>query len=187
MQHKLITSPIQEPLTLTEVKLHLRIDSEDEDFLLASLISAAREHCENFTGRQFITATYEQYLNYFPREIVLPKSPLQTITSIKYTDENGILQTLAASYYSVIDLNPGRITLAYGQQWPSTRCDYNTVIVKYVAGYGSNPNNVPASIREAMKLLIGNWYENRESVVVGTIVTKLPDAVEALLWANRMF
>jgi hypothetical protein len=60
------------------------------------------------------------------------------------------------------------------------------VIVKFDCGYGGQ-SAVPATLKEAMKLLIGTWYENRESVVVGTIVAKLPDAVESLLWSNRMF
>jgi uncharacterized phage protein (predicted DNA packaging) len=39
-----------EPLTLSEAKIHLRVDGEDEDALISSLITASREVVENYTG-----------------------------------------------------------------------------------------------------------------------------------------
>lgn len=44
-----------------------------------------------------------------------------------------------------------------------------------------NTTGIPASILHAMKLLIGHFYENREETIVGTVISKVPMAVEALL------
>jgi uncharacterized phiE125 gp8 family phage protein len=102
------------------------------------------------------------------------------VTSITYTDENGVSQTWAASLY-LVDPAGGRIQPAYGQVYPSTRAGIlNAVAVRFVAGYGAAATAVPENLRHAMKLLIGHWFLHRESVTPETM-TELPHAVEALL------
>jgi uncharacterized phiE125 gp8 family phage protein len=116
-------------------------------------------------------------------EILVPRPPLISVSSITYVDGNGTTQTLSAAAYKVdTDSEPGRITPAYGYCWPTTRAEINAIAITYVAGYATRAA-VPASIKQAMLLLIGHWYENREAVgqVGGTVAM----AVESLLWSQR--
>lgn len=187
-------APTVEPITLDEAKLHLRVDDPSEDALIESLITAAREQAEEFTRRQLCTATWRMKLDWFPcdpnefgrSEIVLPKPPLQSVTSITYVDADGATQTLSSSLYTVdTSSEPARLVPAYGEVWPTPRSQADSVTVTFVAGYGA-ASAVPASVKAAMKLLIGHLYENRQSVVTGTITASLP-VTESLLNPYRIF
>lgn len=181
--------PTQEPVTLVDMKAHLRVDGNEEDDLLRGYVVAARRLAETITKRRFITQTIRVDLDGFPDgEIVIHESPLQSVSSITYTDTSGNSQTLSSSLYQVnARTEPGRIAPAYQQIWPSTRCDdYNAVTVTAVVGYGATPDTVPQGIRLAIKLLAANFYENREPVAVGTVVNEIPLALEPLLWQHRV-
>lgn len=182
MSYRVTVQPATEPLTLAEAKLHCRVDGTDEDSLIESLIVAARAHCEAVTHRQFVTATYEMTLDAFPdADIALPCPPLRSVTGITYVDGSGVTRTVSTSVYNVDTVRePGRVTLAYGETWPTTRLEPNAVRVTFAAGYGE-PASVPPGIVAAMKLIVGHLYMNREAVNVGNIVNELPMAVDALL------
>jgi len=187
----LTTAPAVEPLTQTEVKNYLRVDSDitEDDALITALIVAARRYCETFTRRAFITQTWTMYLDRFPANrwyITLPKSPLQSVTSIKYYDIDGTLQTWSSSKYEVdsSDTIPARVSLAESETWPSTRVQANSVQILFIGGYGAAAA-VPDTIKSAMYLLVGHWYENREAVTLAGTPKEVPMAVDALLWAER--
>jgi len=184
-------APTSEPITTAEAKLHLRVSSDytDDDAYIDSLIAAARHYVETATNRQLVNATWDQRMDAFPPEIVLRRAKGQSITSIAYIDENGASQTLSASVYQS-DLNsvPGRIKPAYGESWPDTRVgDYSAVTVTFVAGYGATAASVPNTIKQAILLLVGQWYENREPVVTGTIATRIPLTVENIIAVHKVF
>lgn len=184
----LVTAPASEPVTLTEAKLHVRQDGTADDTPITSLITAAREHCENETRRAFITQTWKLTLDGFPDSgvIRIPRPNLLTVTGITYVDDDGVTQTLAANQYTVItDTLPGEIHEAYDVDWPTTRAVPNAVAVTFTCGYGATAASVPGPIKSAMLLAIGHWYTNRESVVTGTIATELPMAVDSLLGPYR--
>lgn len=181
---KLITAPASEPLTLAEAKLHLRVDVADDDTLITALIVAARQYCESVLWRALMPQTWEFYLDEWPcdDEIELPKPPLQSVTSVKYTNSVGATTTMSAGDYTVDTASePGRVVLNYGTWWPTvTLATANPIAIRYVCGY-ADAVHVPETIKAAMKLLIGHLYENREAVVAGLIVTSVPLAVESLL------
>ena len=192
MALKLITAPATEPVTTSEAKSHLRVDTTADDTLIGTLITAARQHVENHLRRALITQTWELVTDAFPvgDVIRLPLPPLVSVTSIKYTDEDGNESTLSSAAYVVdTDSTKGRVVLKSGETWPSdTLAAANGVRVRYVAGYGE-ASAVPRPIRQAILLLIGTLYENRESVLVaqGVTVAQLPFGVEALLMPYRIF
>lgn len=164
----LITAPTNEPLTLIEVKDHLwakeQRDKTDtsQDPYFDRLITAARQIFEDRTNRQVITATWELKLTRFPigcRQLLIPKAPLQSVTSVTYSDTSGESQTLASSKYDVVTSEePGYIELAYGESWPSTRREANAVVVRFVAGYGAL-TAVPQNVKFAM-LGIVEWLND---------------------------
>lgn len=180
------TPPASEPITTAEAKSHLRVDISDDDTLIDSLVTAARVHVENITRRQLITATWVESFDCFPDNrycpIYLSKPPLASVSSIEYVDTDGNTTTWSSSNYRVDTASqPGRITPAYNEDWPTDVRDVtNAVSITYVAGYGS-ATDVPGPIRSAILLLVAHWYENREAVVIGATVKELPIAVDHLL------
>lgn len=192
MALKLITAPATEPVTSTEAKSQLRVDTTADDTLIGTLITAARAHVENHLRRALITQTWELVLDAFPvgNTLRLPLPPLVSVTSIKYTDEDGNEGTFSSSAYEVdTDSTVGRVRLKSGETWPSeTLAAVNGVRVRYVAGYGA-ASAVPQPIKQAILLLIGTLYENREGTLVaqGVTVMDLPFGVEALLMPYRVF
>jgi len=182
----LFTPPDDEPVSLAEAKLHLRETGIDQDGRIVSLIKAARQYVEVYLWRTLIETEFDWYLDCFPAEFLVPRPPLISVTSIKYVDTAGVEQTLSASLYRVDTASePARIAPAYGEVWPSIREINNAVVVRFKAGYGDGPGDVPESIRQAMLLLIGTMYERRETDIVGAAATVIPFGAVALLAPYR--
>lgn len=185
-----VTGPAREPLSIEDAKEHLRIDQNDEDVWLLDAIKAVRQRAEGMLGRALISQTLEVALSGWPatRVIALPRPPLVSVTSVKYFNEADAEATLAASNY-IVDTRttPGRLVLKSTMSWPATVLrEVNGVIIRYVAGYGELASDVPAEIRAALKLWLGEMYENRENSAAGGLVT-VPNAAEKLLLKWRVF
>ena len=184
-----ITPPADEPITATEAKaspsLRLSVATDDTD--ITALIKTARLMAETHTMHALVTQTLELVLDGFPDGgIVVPMPPLQSVTSIKYIDEDGVQQTLSALLYSV-DTNtvPGLITPAYGESWPATRDEINAVRVRFVAGFGA-ASDVPEDIKSWIKITVGTMYDNPQGLVVGQTVASVPSRyIDALLHNYR--
>lgn len=187
MPTRLITAPLEEPVTLAQAKAHLRKTTSEEDAQIMAKIFAAREHAETFTRRALVTQTWELLLDRFPsgREIELPFPPLQSVTSVKYLDTNAAEQTFAAASYHVDAAStPGRVVLASTASWPSTAERPNAVTVRFVAGYGGMAA-VPFTMKAAILLLVGHLFEHREENQ-DFPVHAMPLGVERLLWSDRI-
>ena len=155
MPLQLVTPPAEEPVSLIDAKLHLRVDFDEDDTLIASLITAARLAAETLTGRQFTTARWKMVLDSFPgpslmgvpagqpftlpgHAILLPKCPVQSVVSINYLDMGAVLQTMPAATYTVDNAcEPARITPVFGQIWPICLPQIGAVSVIFDAGYGT--------------------------------------------------
>jgi uncharacterized phiE125 gp8 family phage protein len=188
MEFAITVQPTVEPLTADDLRTHLRDEFADTD-LLESLITAAREYAEQETGRAFLEQTIEVTLDGFPADkdyIQLPRTNLISVTSIVYVDEDGVTQTLSSGDYSADTTSvPSRIILGYDKSWPSTRCQRKAVTITCVMGFGDEAADVPESLKAAMRLLIGDLWENREGKIVGTIQSDNP-TVELLLWKHKV-
>ena len=179
---KVSTQPASEPISLTEAKLYLRVDTTADDALITALITAARETVERYTSRALVTQTITQVLDCFPGfGFRLAVHPVASITSISYKDANGDTQTLASSIYMLDNYDmPNAVVLKANQQFPSTYDETNAITVVYVAGEAAG--NVPKAILQAMYLTIADFYENRTDYV-----KRLPTAAEYLLDQFRVF
>lgn len=156
---------------------------------LSALIVVAREVAEGWLNRSLLTTTWRLTLDRFPcwpDDIIrLPRPNLISVEDITYLDWSGGVQTLDPTLYSVDTGSlPGRITRNYARVFPPTLPQHNAVTIDYTAGYGATRDLVPQSIRHGMLLLIGELYENRESLNVGNIVNELP-ALKRLWWLHR--
>lgn len=186
------TKPAGYPVSLEEIKDHLKISYTEEDYLLTIFIGAATEYAESITRRALMSRSFDYYLDEFPEHccIELPMPALQSVTSIKYYDTSNVLQTLSSSKYQVdIKNEPGRIVLTEGEIWPSTKTRKpNAVEIRYVAGY-PHRGEIPKTIKTAILLTVGHWFENRESVVVGPTGLRIKDvplSANFLLDQNRV-
>lgn len=183
----LITPPATEPVSLAEAKLHCRVDSAAEDTLITALITAARQHVEEITSRALITQTWELRLDAWPRLLYLPRPPLLSITSVSYTNDANNTTVLSAAAYALrIGTEPGCV-LFDGALLPNnvTLANLAAVKVRYTAGYGAAASAVPKPLFQALLLLIGHWYANREAVAAGNL-GPLPLAVDSLLAPFRV-
>ena len=175
------TDPTEEPVSVVQLRGHLREDSTDQDDQITSYIQAAREELEERTRRGFVTQSWTLKLPCFSDSIILPRAPLQSVTSITYIDEDGASQTLASDQYTVLASTlPGRIIPAYDVTYPTHRAQTDAITIEYVVGYGA-ASSVPERIKQAIRLLAAHWYENREAVITGTTAALVPLAVERLV------
>jgi uncharacterized phiE125 gp8 family phage protein len=162
-----VVRPILEPVSLAELKLHLRIDHSDEDELLNAVLLTARERVEDFTGRALLTQTHDICLNDWPDGdyIELPYGNLQSVTSVKYKATDGTETTLTVTTDYLVETNKenrGRIVLPYGESWPSdTLYPSNPITIRFVCGW-TKASDVPYSIKAAIKLLAADYYNMRE-------------------------
>ena len=187
------TGPAVEPLTVAEAKLHLRVDTTEDDTYIGTLITAAREWVENYLDRTLITTQLILRAAEFPtEELELPRPPMvasgtATAVVITYTLADTTTATLSTALYRVDRTStPGNVAPIINGTWPSDVIeDANAVAVTYWAGYGPTSASVPATIRHACLMLIGHWYDRRSAVLTGTISKPIEFAVESLLASNN--
>ena len=185
---RLVTGPTVEPVSLAEAKVHCRVDITDDDAYITGLITAARSRLETIARPQLamITQTWELLLDDWPwgDTVELRPYPLQSVTSVKYTDSAGAETTYSAGNYLVDAYSePGRLRLKTGSSWPSaTLRELNGVAIRFVAGFGAAGTAVDMQLRQAILLLVAHWYEIREPVLTtGAQAVSMPFTVDALM------
>ena len=187
MRYRRTVEPTIEPVTLEDFKVHARVDYDDQDAVIENQIKAARLFCEEYLQRSFITTTWALTMDAFPcHAIELQRANLIAVSSVTYVDTNGNTQTWDAANYRVDAYSePPRIEPAYALTWPTTRDVSNAASITFTAGYGATAASVPQSIKQAILLLAAHWFENREPVNIGNIVSPIPMTVESLLMTER--
>lgn len=187
----LVAGPETPIISLSEAKLHLRVEHDADDTLIAALVQAVTDYLDaehGILGRALITQRWALSLSGFPTErlIALPVVRVRSVVSVTYYDSDNVQQTLPSESYTLI-VNDERaaIYLPSGSDWPDTYDRPDAVTVTYNAGYGDEASDVPQAIKQAALLLIGNFYENREAVVVGQSTADLPFGVSMLLQPFR--
>lgn len=183
MALKLKTAPTEAPVTLDQVKQHLRVDHNDEDTLIATYIAAAVSYLDGLSGilgRAMVNQTWELYYDAFPcGPLQIPLGPLLSVSTVEYADAAGTYQTWEATNYTVDTASdPGWVVPV--DSWPAPLATANAVKVTFVAGFG-DATKVPAALKAALLLLIGDMYEQRENTIVGQSVETMPIACLALI------
>ena len=154
------------PVTLDDLKQHLRFTESDDDSLLYDAIKEATAKLEQDTRRQFVNATVAEYYDEWPlwewQSMVLHRAPVVSVTSIAYVDLNGDSQTWASTNYNLdTSSEPGRIELAYAKSIPSARYQQNAITVTYVAGYGATRAAQPLLARRGILMYAAAVYDGR--------------------------
>lgn len=186
MTLRLVTPPAFEPITRDNTKIKLGISATDtsSDLQIDWMIPAARRWVEQRINKALVTQTWALYLDGFPEVISVPMGNVQSITHIKYTGPDGVVATMNAADYQ-LDLfsMPARIAPVYNvASWPAARrYAFNVVEIQFVAGYGAAAD-IPADIIEALYRVVGHWLNNQSAIEHGTSITRIPFAVEQMLW-----
>lgn len=197
MQPILIAPPAAEPVTLAEARAWLRVDTNDEDAAIASLISAARMLVESATRRALVTQGWRVMLDAWPAgggeggwsilttrpsatpsEIVIPLAPVQSVSAVRVYDAAGQPQTLALATYRLVGA-PERARLVFLAQPPHPGAAAGGIEIDLVAGYG-DPPDTPAALRHAILALVSWWFDNRGDVA-STDAGSLPPRAAALV------
>ncbi len=159
-----VSPPAVEPVDLDEAKLSARVDSDDEDTLVTSLISVARQQFERLSGIRLITQDVRLTCSGFSPQVALPVWPVQSVVSVNYTATDGTDTLLASDQYRVLETTtPWSLAPAYGVSWPATRIDHDTVKIVLRVGFGDAGADVPTDILHAIKALIAQHYEQRQA------------------------
>jgi uncharacterized phiE125 gp8 family phage protein len=185
---RLVTPPAIELISVEEFEAHARLEPDDvmESHLRAERLRAAREWVEAHTGRALLTQTWSWTVDRLPSwtaPILLPKVPLINVVSIITTDSVGTATTLAPANYLVdAGAEPGRLTLAMSGVWAATEVrPYSGLTVTYRAGYGEDPQDVPAVFHIAVLLLAAELHERREGATDLANLAEVPFGVHGML------
>ena len=177
-------APTGLPLTVDEVKDHLRIDQDDktQDTLLKILIKTATTFAEKYTKKDFITRTYETFRDSFYDNLELRRSPLQSVTTVEYLKDD-VLTTVSADVYFATNSNTySRLALKVGQVWPTdVNARAQAVKITFKTGFGNTLESVPDELREAMMQHIAAMYENRGDCDDNRVSSSLGGSAQKLL------
>lgn len=183
-----ITAPVNKPISLDEAKVQARVDHDDDEALIQSLIDTAVDLLdgEGVLGRAMITQTWAQWVSQSPGTVTLRMGPFIALTALEYYDADGVLQTGDPSDLEVRKRGDF-VTVAPkdGFAWPGAQSRPDAIKISYTAGFGTTAGSVPQGIRHAMLMLVAHWYQNREAIAAGSM-SDVPMAVEALINRHRV-
>lgn len=193
-----ITKPAVEPITLPQAKAFLRVDIPDDDDLIEDLIMTAREECEAFIRGFLITQTWKVTLDAWPSDqspVLIPIEPLQSVTSVTWTDDTGTVMTMnpwnngAGDYILDTDHEPARLVLPPNQVWPGHALwPVSPIQITVKAGFGDTADSVPQAYKNGMRMCVAHWYENRPAVETsGAIPKEVPMGATSSWWRGGRY
>ncbi|TWF57005.1 head-tail connector protein [Neorhizobium alkalisoli] len=180
------TPPTAEPLTLAEIKAHLRLDNSDEDALLLSLVTTAREHLERETGLCLISRPLRLCLDHWPKDgvIQIHRSPVQTVEAVTVYEADGTGVEVSLEDH-LLDgaARPARLWL---KNPPMPGQAMNGIEIDFIAGYGEAGTDVPGTLKRAMSLHVGHMFAFRGVVSPDQQPAGIPEGYERLIAPFRM-
>lgn len=185
---ELVEPPEAELVTVAQLREHLRYDAVDQDDYIAQARDAAVAHLDGYAGilgRALAAQTWRLYLDRFPfKQIRLPLPPLIEVVQITYVDGDGVTQTLPSGDYTYLDGERAEVWPAYGKSWPAARRQPRAVAIDFTCGWAAPTQGAtwPAKLQPvlaALKLMVGDLFENRETGVVGTVTSELKSYASA--------
>lgn len=185
MSATLLTGPTSEPLSLADAKAFLRVEHDDDDSVIAALISAARNHVEALTRLGLITQTWRIVLDRWPEQgRIKPRlGPLQSVSAARVYDETNDASAIDAGHF-VVD---AAASIIAAPRWslPQPGRSVAGIELDVVIGFGA-ADDVPQILIQAIRMLVSHWYENRSLVAIGQTVAMLPPSVNAMISSWRV-
>ena len=180
----LLAGPAIEPVTLAEAKAFLRVDETAEDGLITTLIAAARLHIEGTTARALIAQSWRLVLDCWPmdRVVPLPVGPVMSLTAITAYDDEGDPHDIAlAQFLAETDVAPARLMLPRTVEGMPALRERQGIEIDYAAGYGTDREDVPVDLRQALLVLCAYWYEHRDAVIMAGSGSVVPAGFDRMV------
>lgn len=176
----LLAGPAEEPVSLAEARAFLKVDDTAEDALLTTLVGAARLHVEGITGRALMAQSWRVVLDAWPadRQAKLPVTPLMAVTEITAYDASGAGHDIPLSQFL---REPDRLLLPQTVSGMPVLRERQGIEMDYVAGFGTEPGDVPADIRQAILMLVAYWFEHRDAVIVAGSGAVVPSGFDRMV------
>lgn len=180
MTSYLLAGPAEEPVSLGEARAFLKIDDSAEDALITTLIGAARLHVEGVTGRALLAQSWRVVLDTWPddRVVKLPVTPFMAVTGITAYDADGVGHDVPLAQFMS---EPDRLLLPATVSGMPVLRERQGIEIDYVAGFGTEPAEVPADVRQALLLLVGYWFEHRDAVIVAGSGAVVPSGFDRMV------
>lgn len=180
-----LSYPQLEPVTPGEAADQAMVDCEAEEDRLKALISAARAHVEDrISGaiiEQRVRAGYE-YSNRGYRELILPRPPLLDVERVFFVDGTGAEHAIDPSAYTVSRSSRLGAYLRFKSALFAPSGAHTTPLyVEFKAGYGAASDAVPPQIKQAILLVVDDWYNNTALADSGAISGTIDKTVSRLL------
>lgn len=181
----LISAPSVEPVSLAEAKEHAEVEHSDHDALLQRLVSAAVAYVDasGVLGRAMISQTWAQTGYGWRDRVELTMTPVQSLSAVKYFDVYNVEQTATLSDFRLLGTALNSYVEPVGS-WPQAFDRPDALKLEYVAGYGDAASDVPQTLRNAILMLVGHWYENREAYSE-MAPKRVPMGFDALIGVER--
>ena len=176
--------PAIEPVSLAEAKAWLRIEGNDEDSLVAALVTTARMLVEQMARRCLIDQTWRIVADRWPVDgrLVLPRAPVRAIAGVRALDSAGLATTVPETAYRLdAGREPAELRLTGPLPLPGRFS--GGIEIDIVCGFGPDPQDVPEPLRHAIRLLVARWYENRGDATADAAA--LPPDIAALVASTR--
>ncbi|MEL7228633.1 MAG: head-tail connector protein [Pseudomonadota bacterium] len=185
MTTALLTEPAQEPVSLDEVKAHIRVSHDHEDTLIGELIRAARQHTEFASGQKLITQGWRQYENAIePSRIIgLRLRPVQRVEALTVFNAEGQPRVLANTDYTLMNTRDGQCVILESHLPLADMA--NGLELDLIVGMGDFGIDVPPVLKRAILLLCAHWYEFRGAVSPSDQPVSMPSGFDALIAPYR--
>ena len=163
-----LTPPGKEPVTLAEARQYLRDGLNEDDALIASLITAAREWVERETGLSLISRNVVELLDDWPQSPILSlqSAPVREVLQLQVEGAEGAAATIDAAHYYLDNASrPARLVRREGRNWPRPGIAKGGIRVSLTIGFGAEPEDVPQALRQAVLLQLAVLYGLRAGEV----------------------
>lgn len=186
MRAILLVPPATEPWTVVEAKSFLRVEHDDDDALIASLIASARGQVEALTRRGLITQIWRLVLDRWPSDgRIAPRlAPLRDVTAARIFDAAGNAILIDEERF-VVDA-AANVIAAPGWSLPMPGRAVAGIELDVTVGFGDAASDVPDVLRHAVRTLVAHWYDNRGLVAIGASVAMLPGSVSVMIASYRV-
>lgn len=182
----LLTPPETEPLSLSDAKAYLRVETDDDDAVIASLIAAARSHIEAMSGCAMLTQTWRLVRDCWPADgrMKLKLAPLRAVIAARVYDEAGVAHAVDPENF-VLDAARGIIAMR-AVSLPQPGRATAGIEIDITVGFGAAGSDVPPALMQALRMLLAHWYDNRGLITIGSSVAVMPPSVNALIASHRV-
>lgn len=175
----LVTEPASYPVSLADMKDHLRVTHSLEDDLIAAYIASAVETAEEELNRPIVSQVWDESFQRPARDVYLSKVPAVSLTSVTYYDADNVQQTAELSDF--ILFGDDNYAFVRSDNWPTAYDRPDAITIRYSAGYSTPPK----AVNQALRLIVGSWYENRVDAVEKSL-REIPRAASHLLSLHRL-